>query len=219
MGQDVHCIATWNGRRSIGTASLETDDILFRGEFRLRIPFKTVTDLTSDEGRLTVTIAEGTAIFNLGVRAQQWAERIRNPKGVLDKLGIKPEMLVSVLGVTDQWFLDELTTRVDDLHVGKVARSSDVIIVAINTPSDLTLFERLQASLKKDGLHLGRPPQGCPGRVRSDRDERRPRCRAGGRQGGPLLRYPHGREIRQAEARALIWLPTGVSDECRFTSQ
>ena len=68
-----------------------------------------MTDLTSDEGRLTVTIAEGTAIFNLGVRAQHWAERIRNPKGVLDKLGIKPEMLVSVLGVTDQWFLDELT--------------------------------------------------------------------------------------------------------------
>ena len=162
MGQDVHCIATWNGRRSIGTASLETDDILFRGEFRLRIPFKTVTDLTSDEGRLTVTIAEGTAIFNLGVRAQLWAERIRNPKGVLDKLGIKPEMLVSVLGVTDQWFLDELTTRVDDLHVGKVARSSDVIIAAINTPRDLTLFERLQASLKKDGSIWAVRPKGVP---------------------------------------------------------
>ena len=43
MGQDVHCIATWNGRRSVGTASLETDDIIFRGEFRLRIPFKTIT--------------------------------------------------------------------------------------------------------------------------------------------------------------------------------
>jgi hypothetical protein len=162
MGQDVHCIATWNGRRSIGTASLETDDILFRGEFRLRIPFKSVTDLTSDEGRLTVTIAEGTAIFNLGVRAQQWAERIRNPKGVLDKLGIKPEMLVSVLGVADQWFLDELTTRVDDLHVGKAARSSDVIIAAINTPRDLTLFEGLQDSLKKDGFIWAVRPKGVP---------------------------------------------------------
>ena len=146
MGQDVHCIATWNGRRSIGTASLETDDLLFRGEFRLRIPFKTVTDLAADEGRLTVTIAEGTVIFNLGVRAQQWAERIRNPKGVLDKLGIKPEMLVSVLGVPDQWFLDELTSRVQDVRVGKVARSSDVIVAAINTPKELTVFEKLQAS-------------------------------------------------------------------------
>ena len=78
------------------------------------------------------------------------------------KLGIKPGMLVSVLGVTDQWFLDELTTRVDDLHVGKVARSSDVIIVAINTPSDLTLFERLQASLKKDGSIWAVRPKGVP---------------------------------------------------------
>ena len=162
MGQDVHCIATWNGRRSVGTASLETDDIIFRGEFRLRIPFKTISDLTSDEGRLTVKIAEGTAIFNLGARAQQWAERIRNPKGVLDKLGIKPEMLVSVLGVTDQWFLDELTARVDDLRVGKVARSSDVIIAAINTPKELTLFEKLQASLKKDGAIWAVRPKGVP---------------------------------------------------------
>jgi hypothetical protein len=162
MGQDVHCIATWNGRRSIGTASLETDDITFRGEFRLRIPFKTVTDLTSDEGRLTVTIAEGTAIFNLGVRAQQWVERIRNPKGVLDKLGIKPEMLVSVLGVTDRSFLDELTSRVEDVRIGKVARSSDVIIAAINTPKELTLFERLQASLKKDGAIWAVRPKGVP---------------------------------------------------------
>ena len=162
MGQDVHCIATWNGRRSIGTASLETDDILFRGEFRLRIPLKTVTDLASDEGRLTVKIAEGTATFNLGVRAQQWAERIRNPKGVLDKLGIKPEMLVCVLGVRDQWFLDELTSRVENLHVGKVARSSDVIIAAIETPRELTLFDKLQASMKKDGAIWAVRPKGVP---------------------------------------------------------
>jgi hypothetical protein len=162
MGQDVHCIATWNGRRSIGTASLETEDILFRGEFRLRIPFKTITDLASDDGRLTVKMAEGTATFNLGVRAQQWAERIRNPKGVLDKLGIKAEMLVSVLGVSDQWFLDELTSRVDDLHIGKVARSSDVIIAALNTPKDLTIFENLQGSLKRDGAIWAVRPKGVP---------------------------------------------------------
>jgi hypothetical protein len=162
MGQDVHCIATWNGRRSVGTASLETEDIIFRGEFRLRIPFKNISDLTSDEGRLTVKIAEGVAIFNLGVRAPQWAERIRNPKGVLDKLGIKPEMLVSVLGVTEQWFLDELTARVEDVRVGKVARSSDVIIAAVNTPKELTLFEKLQSSLKKDGAIWAVRPKGVP---------------------------------------------------------
>jgi hypothetical protein len=162
MGQDVHCIATWNGRRSIGTASLETEDILFRGEFRLRIPFKTVTDLTSDEGRLTLKIAEGTAVFNLGVRAAQWAERIRNPKSVLEKLGIRPEMLVSVLGLTDQWFLDELMSRVDDVRIGKVARNSHVIIAAITTPKELTLFEKLQASLKKDGAIWAVRPKGVP---------------------------------------------------------
>jgi hypothetical protein len=162
MGQDVHCIATWNGRRSVGTVSLETEDIIFRGEFRLRIPFRNINDLTSEEGRLTVKIAEGVATFNLGARAPQWAERIRNPKGVLDKLGIKPEMLVSVLGVSEQWFLDELTARVEDVRVGKVARSSDVIIAAVNTSEELILFEKLQSSLKKDGAIWAVRPKGVP---------------------------------------------------------
>jgi hypothetical protein len=162
MGHDVHCIATWNERRSVGTASLETEELLFRGEFRLRIPFKTITDVVVASGRLTVKVAEGTATFNLGPRADQWANRIRNPKGVLDKMGIKPESLVSVVGIEDGWFLDDLRTRVDEPRVGKVARNSDVIIVAINEPRDLAAFSRLQASLKADGAIWAVRPKGTP---------------------------------------------------------
>jgi hypothetical protein len=162
MGQDVHCIATWNGRRSIGTASLESEEVLFRGEFRLRIPFKTIADLALQNGVLTLKTAEGSATFNLGARAESWAERIRNPKGVLDKLGVKPEWVVSVLGVNDRWFLDELGARVESLHVGKAARNSDVIFAAITTPKDVRQFETLQASLKSDGAIWAIRPKGVP---------------------------------------------------------
>ena len=160
MGQDVHCIATWNDRRSVGKASLETEELLFRGEFRLRMPFKTITDMAVANGRLTVRVVEGTATFELGSRAAQWADRIRNPKGVLEKMGIKPDALVSVLGIDDRWFLDDLKSRVDQPRVGKAARNSDVIIVAINTARDLMAFDRLQASLKANGAIWAVRPKG-----------------------------------------------------------
>jgi hypothetical protein len=162
MGQELHCIATWNERRSVGTASLETEELRFRGEFRLRIPFTTITDLVVANGRLTVRVVEGIATFNLGPRADQWAERIRNPKSVLEKMGIKPESLVSVIGVDDKWFLADLRTRVDEPRVGRLARNSDVIIVAINKARDLAAFTRLQASLKANGALWAVRPKGTP---------------------------------------------------------
>jgi hypothetical protein len=162
MGQDVHCIATWNDRRSVGTVSLETEELLFRGEFRLRIPFKAITDLAVAGGRLTVKLVEGVAIFDLGRRAEQWADRIRNPKGVLDKMGIRADSLVSVLGIEDRWFLDDLRMRVDEPRLGKVARNSDVIIVAINQARDLAAFNRLQPSLKAGGAIWAVRPKGTP---------------------------------------------------------
>ena len=77
MGQETHCIATWNGKRSVGRARLETDELLFRGEFRLTLPFKSILELGVADGRLSVRVPEGTATFNLGPRAQQWAEERR----------------------------------------------------------------------------------------------------------------------------------------------
>jgi hypothetical protein len=162
MGQELHCLATWNERRSVGTVSLETDELRFRGEFRLRIPFTTITDLSGANGRLTVSVAEGTATFNLGPKAEQWAQRIRSPKSVLEKMGIKPESLVSVIGVDDRGFLDDLRARVDEPRVGRVARNSDVIIVAINQARDLDAFTRLQASLKANGALWAVRPKGTP---------------------------------------------------------
>ena len=37
------------------------------------------------------TVRYGEATFELGPKAERWAERIRNPKSLLDKLGVKPE--------------------------------------------------------------------------------------------------------------------------------
>lgn len=42
MGQQVRCRAEFGGKSSDGTAQLETDHLVFRGDFRISIPLKVV---------------------------------------------------------------------------------------------------------------------------------------------------------------------------------
>jgi hypothetical protein len=42
MGNEASCKVRFNKRESQGKALLETSEILFRGDFRLKIPFSTI---------------------------------------------------------------------------------------------------------------------------------------------------------------------------------
>ncbi len=87
MGAEVQCTAHYQRRASEGRARLESDALLFRGGFRLAIPFATVTAVEACRGRLKVTFPGGVATFELGPRAGRWAQSIRAPKRLVDKLG------------------------------------------------------------------------------------------------------------------------------------
>ena len=63
MGQQAQCRLRIDGRTSEGRALLETDDLLFRGGVRLKIPFVAIRRVDSDAGRLTVAFEGGTAVF------------------------------------------------------------------------------------------------------------------------------------------------------------
>ena len=77
MGAESKCTVHFAGQRSEGKALLETDHLRFRGTFRLNIPRKSITTLDSDAGKLRVTFSDGTAVFELGPSAANWAEKIR----------------------------------------------------------------------------------------------------------------------------------------------
>ena len=87
---------TFGGTCSQGKALLETSELIFRGDFRLVIPFKEIQELRAEDGVLAVRFLEGEARFEIGARAAKWAEKIRNPPGRLDKLGVKLTRLTPV---------------------------------------------------------------------------------------------------------------------------
>ncbi len=104
MGQEIPCVAHFAGKRSVGKALLESTEILFRGEFRLKIPLAAIKEMKALGGELRVKTAEGLAVFGLGGKAEKWRDKILNPKSVIEKLGVKPGDAVSLHGTFDKKF-------------------------------------------------------------------------------------------------------------------
>ena len=151
MGAESACVVHFDGKRSEGKALLETDHVLFRGAFRLKIPHASITKLDADGGRLSITYPDGTAVLELGPAAAKWADKIRNPRSLLDKLGVKAGMRVAVIGIDDDAFLAQLAERVPDAATRTPKKGTDVIFFQANAVADLARLEKLRAYLHPDG--------------------------------------------------------------------
>jgi hypothetical protein len=158
MGQQATCHARYAGQRSEGKASLETDDLLFRGAFRLKIPLASVRAAEVTGGDLTLRFGTEEVVLELGAAAaQRWAKRILHPPTLLDKLGIKAGQRVLVVGRFDKDFWTALTEGGAD--VAATSRpDNDVVFCEANTRDDLAQLVPLQGCLKRNGaLWVVRP--------------------------------------------------------------
>jgi hypothetical protein len=150
MGRETNCAAEFNGQRSAGKLQLETDDLRFKGDFRLKILLKHIEKATAKAGTLTVKWPEGSARFELADAAARWADQINNPKSLLDKLGVKAGQLITVIGIEDEEFLRDLKKRAPD-YATKAQKNSDIVFYQADTPADLEQVAKLKGSLKPDG--------------------------------------------------------------------
>jgi hypothetical protein len=130
-------------------AYLESDSLIFRGTFRVAIPFTSMTVVQAKAGRLTVQFPGRTATFALGPRAQKWAEKILHPKPLLDKLGVKPGDNVAVVGIKDANFLDQLRARTD--VDGRVTAGHNMIFMQADRRSVLSRLNPLKRALAPAG--------------------------------------------------------------------
>lgn len=154
MGLDTRCSATFNTQRSEGRAQLETDHVLFRGDFRVRLPLASITGISVKAGVLALKSADGTLALSLGPAAEKWASRIASPKSRVEKLGVKPGARVSVIGLNDPAFIRELQTAGADVSL-RARQRSDQIYVGIESAGDLARFAALLPSLAPDGAIWG----------------------------------------------------------------
>ena len=141
------------GASSAGKARLEEMDLVFRsdGDLRFKVPLKDLRRVDARGGALYLEWAEGKAVLDLGGQAARWAEKIKSPPSLLDKLGVKPGLRVSVIGIEDRELLDQLSARVDDLTRGRARAGSDLVLVAMSNRADLPRLVKLREAIKAGG--------------------------------------------------------------------
>jgi hypothetical protein len=157
MGQQIETHARLGGKIVSGTALLETDYVLFRGAGkkpatpRVKILFRDVRSLDPGGGWLRIRHAGGSLKIELGPRAEKWAEKIRSPRGLLDKLGITPAAAVSLVGAADAEFRAQLAERGCTVAEGTPARGAALVFFGAGSRDHLARVKPLAGRLAPAG--------------------------------------------------------------------
>jgi hypothetical protein len=146
MGLEAQCEVKSGKQVSRGKAQLETETLLFRGDFRLDIPLKAITAVEARGGKLVVKYPGGTAAFALGPQAEKWYLKIRYPRGLLEKLGVKPGMRVALLGTFPSDFGKQIRERTE-----MAATNLDVVFLLAETAAALKQLASLQKKIPPAG--------------------------------------------------------------------
>lgn len=130
-----------------GTAKvlLETDELIFRGEVRAKVPFRSLTVIEPGPSGLLLRWPDGEATVGLSESESiRWADRIRNPPSLLDKLGIKDGTKLVVLDPDHDAFADSFTADLAGRGVDLVpAGPADVVVWPLDEPADLARIPSL----------------------------------------------------------------------------
>lgn len=151
MGRELLCTARIDGKTATGKALLETNEIVFRGETRLRMPLASLQSVSVRNGDLHLRWPEGTAVLQLGEQAEKWAHKILHPKSTAEKLGIKPGLRVSAIGEFESAFLDDLQKAAKAFSSKNALRDSDLVFFSTAEVSELGQVKKLATALSVAG--------------------------------------------------------------------
>jgi hypothetical protein len=148
MGNEAACKVRFGKQESEGKALLETSEVLFRGDFRLKIPFSNIKSAKTVDGELRLQTADGLASFHLGAAAAgKWLEKILHPKSRIEKLGVKSGAKVTLVGEFDAEFLREVGDLTKSVTKGKAAPDSEHIFFAANSKQDFAALSKIAKSM------------------------------------------------------------------------
>jgi hypothetical protein len=148
MGQEIPCTVRHEGKSATGKALLESSALIFRGDFRLKIPFASITSLRAVAGELRIRTKEGVSTFVLGSKAETWRERIANPKSLVEKLGPRAGDGAAVMGKFTADFLRDLKTAGAKISEGKVSAATQWIFLAVDSQADLAKIKSFAKAME-----------------------------------------------------------------------
>ena len=150
MGNEAVCKVTLDGTTAEAKALLETDEIVVRAPFRIKVPFADLKRIEADEHALHIRWSSHELSIQLGGEARKWEKKIRNPKSVTEKLGIRNGQRISITGNVDPPFVSELEAHGDDV-AKRLRKESDLIFFGVDKAADLGRLDVLRKSLAPGG--------------------------------------------------------------------
>jgi len=147
MGKEANCVARFGKQKSAGKALLETNELIFRGDFRLNIMFVSLKSAKAVNGELRLETPEGLAVFELGEQAAKWCDKILHPKSRIEKLGVKVDAQVALFGEFEAGFVAELGGVTKNVVKGKSGAKTEWIFLAVTTRADLSQASKLARAM------------------------------------------------------------------------
>jgi len=148
-----------------GTVLLETDDLIVRGDARVKVPRRDIQNVSRRAGVVTITAPQATVKLTLGEpAATRWEAKLKEaPKRLIDKLDVKPNAKVWLLDVTEPELETQLAERTSEVSRGKSARERDVVFVGVERDAHLPRIERALNAMLDDGAIWVIHPKGRDG--------------------------------------------------------
>lgn len=159
MGLEAECIVRVGRKTSAGKAVLEGEVLVFRGDFRLEIPFDRMKDVVVDGPTLVIRTDDTEARLEIGGPvAERWARLIKEPKGLFEKLEVGPQSRVAVVDIRDTLFVTALRERTASVAEGRVPEGAPVIFFGADTRDALRKVQLLRGRMVDTGsLWIVRP--------------------------------------------------------------
>lgn len=157
MGYEVKCrvrvVEKGAAREADGTVLLETDELVVRGKARVRIKRTSIQRVARRAGAVTVTAPSATITLTLDeAAATRWEKKLGEPpKRLIDKLDVKPEAAVLLIGTHDDDLCEQLAERTSRLSRASGAKNRDVAFVEVTSAADMTRIARAKAAITDDG--------------------------------------------------------------------
>ncbi len=151
MGAEIACSATVNGVAAQGKALIETDFVVFRSaSARIKLAYATLQHVDADDQRLSLAGPEGELTLEVGPSARRFADKIRNPKSLTDKLGIESSSRFALCGAFNTDFLKLLEER-DLRPVEPNSNELDLLLILVDSREQLEGLAALKSRIKPDG--------------------------------------------------------------------
>ena len=151
MGTELVTTVKIGSKKLEAKVLIESNTLIIRGVERKVIPLQHMQSVSLKSGTILFSFEKESYQIVLGDRAEKWFEKIKNPKSVMDKIGIKSDSTVAIINISDFNFINDVKKLTKKITINKSLKNTDIIIGEANNPVEAEKRFSLKKYLQSNG--------------------------------------------------------------------